>query len=262
MADALTSLQVAELRGRVAELESRLATLEEAGESQLALMRGQETHEFCFPAWKSGITTVKVGQGYVTAGDRAEYDWPQAEDVQELDFDAMADGRWLIYFELEVDPEVGYWTDRQNAFGEPYRPRLKGVGAAAIAATGADHHKLQQGRDAALVHVVVAEVCVLNAEVAWVQPRRRHDIAVPVRWKLGYDVDENSEPVLKMYYCDWRNYDRRSVALQVVTHARLEGDVLVLTYGYASRHYETPADVGGVTEKCHAGVAEVIEQPI
>lgn len=154
---------------------------------------------------KSDGLAAKVGQGYVTAGDLGEYDWPQSNDTDEVGCPA-SDGQWLVVMRVVVDPDYGCFT-------EDYRPTVE------VWAAG-DHHGLQS---LTACHVVLAELTVKTLQgvrkITAVRQRQRSDVTVPVRLWFGSSIAGTWPSIyytdLTFYAC-WRNYDRQLMQTQVV----------------------------------------------
>jgi hypothetical protein len=81
-----------------------------------------------FRVWLSnGDSRLNVGQGYLFAGDLAEYDWPQETDITYLTAPAGTD-EYLVFFEVKVHSSYG-------VFATSYTPTLNKVKTSA-------HHTL------------------------------------------------------------------------------------------------------------------------
>ena len=106
--------QIVALRQSLADLESLSS---EPGEFELQEWPEQELNEYDGPfrVWGESSPTprIRIGQGFVHAGARAEWDWPSAAAPVQQDFiltGAVAPGVYLVVLSITVDPFHGYFT--------------------------------------------------------------------------------------------------------------------------------------------------------
>jgi hypothetical protein len=134
--------------------------------------------------------TIRVGQGYIHAGtipefslgsgatgsrNAAEYDWPArdaegvATDTDTLDVSGEDDGQHLVYMDIVVDADMGYFTDS-------YKPELQICAAEAYTARHAGQ-------------VILARITVADGVATVVRQDQYGNIRVPVTCKQLYDSD-------------------------------------------------------------------------
>jgi hypothetical protein len=130
-----------------------------------ATKRTMASHPFMCSATENGIT---VGQGYIWAG-KAFYNWPKTEetafistDVDELDF-TLADGDYLLGFEISVNPFTGLFTDEVTVSATTYGPYVPTL--TLLRADGGSA-SIQAAQEAGPVFFCIAEVAIRDGSPA------------------------------------------------------------------------------------------------
>ncbi len=154
------------LQARALELEARV---EELSARAAAVLQRRYYPEDLYvgPFYLSrsaNLETVQVGQGYVFAGDLAEYDWPQAGDTDTVDVSGLADDNYLLVMTVVVDGTYG-------VFSTGNLPTLSAIAASS-------HHLLNGVSD---VDVIIGEAVVEDGKAIGIKQRCFRDIYLPVR---------------------------------------------------------------------------------
>lgn len=186
-------------------------------------------------------TGVQCSQCYVHAGEYAEYDYPQEGDGP-ASVAALADGHYLAFMDIAVDPSYGYFTDN-------YKPVLK------VDKLASEHHDLQAEDH---VHVVLADVWVTGGKVTNVRPRPVTDIRCDVLVDAGSAIDSTSKELTAYSYraCQ-KQYGFPEKAQSFVTGVSVDeaaghSHTVTLTTGEAFQYFIfSEPKTGGPTEKCH-----------
>jgi hypothetical protein len=158
-------------------------------------------------------TKVNVGQGYVFAGDLAEYDWPQDGDTTYLYADDLGAGEHLIIMQVTVDSTHGVFTTDN-------KPKLASVAAA-------DHHLLNHDGQVEFLLGWAKIEDDTNDVKRFVGLRPMRGLYAPVQ---KYWVDDGDPPYTPFYRCRLTNF-----------------------YNQTSPGGEPSDPDASSVEKCHAG---------
>jgi hypothetical protein len=117
-----------------------------------------------------GGDTVHVGgDGYVWAGNLAEFHWPGSE-TDTIDATALADGTFFAYLQISVDDTNGYFTADN-------KPTLYCT---------SKYSWTYVFQDTSEVHIIIAEFEVVSGRAIWIKQRWQGDIYVPVQHTVEY----------------------------------------------------------------------------